>query len=138
MNSASAFCWASAPASETGVIAPARVNGVATTGWPWSAISIRPSDIGPSRRNGEFELMMVITLGARASASRSIPRMRQWTSIASSTGTRPDPRLCQVLSSSVASEPYMSRWRVGTGRSFGSSGPPPSCWTMSSEPMTRT
>ena len=52
MNSASAFCWAIAPASVAGLIAPASVNGVATTGWPCFAISIRPSDIGPSRRSG--------------------------------------------------------------------------------------
>ena len=75
MNSASAFCWASAPASETGVIAPASVNGVATTGWPWSAISMSPSDIGPSSRSGEFELMIVMTLGAASNPARSTPRI---------------------------------------------------------------
>ena len=32
------------------------------------------------------------------------------------------------MSSSVANVRYMSRWRVSTGRSVGSSGPPPSWW----------
>ena len=32
----------------------------------------------------------------------------------------------------------MSRWRVSTGRSVGSRGPPPSWWMMSSAPITRT
>ena len=63
MNSASAFCWARAPARVAGVMAPASVNGVATTAWPWLAISMSPSDIGPSRRSGVFELMIVIRLG---------------------------------------------------------------------------
>ena len=88
MNSASAFCWASAPASVAGVIAPARVNGVATTGWPQVAISMSPSDIGPSRRSGEFELTIVIRLGSRTSVSRSTPRVMHATSIASSTTVR--------------------------------------------------
>ena len=46
-------------------MAPASVNGVATTGWPWRAISIRPSPIGPSRRSGELVLMTVIRDGSR-------------------------------------------------------------------------
>ena len=69
MNSASAFCWAIAPASVAGLIAPASVNGVATTGWPCFAISINPSDIGPSRRSGLFVLMIVMRLGSSSSAS---------------------------------------------------------------------
>src|SRR5262249_6212001 len=63
-NSASAFCWAIAAASVTGVIAPARGNGVATMAWPAAAIAIRPSLIGPSRRSGEFVLMIVIRDGS--------------------------------------------------------------------------
>ena len=39
------------------------------------------------------------------------------------------------MSSSVANVRYMSRWRVATGRSVGSSGPPPSWWMTSSAPM---
>ena len=71
-------------------------------------------------------------LGSRTSASRSMPRVMHATSIASSTTVDPNARHCQVLSSVVANVRYMSRWRVSTGRSVGSSGPPPSCWTMSS------
>ena len=51
-----------------------KVNGVATTGWPQVAISIRPSDMGPSRRSGELELTIENRLGSRASWSRSICR----------------------------------------------------------------
>ena len=58
-----------------GVIAPASVNGVATTGWPHVAISMSPSDIGPSSRSGEFEFTIVIRLGSRTSVSRSTPRV---------------------------------------------------------------
>ena len=55
-----------------------------------------------------------------------------------STTVAPNPRLCHVLSSSVANVRYMSRWRVSTGRSLGSSGPPPSWWMTSRAPMSRT
>ena len=67
--------------------------------------------------------MTVISDGSRSSVSRSTPRIRQTTSSASSTGRAPKPRHCQVLSSSTAKVRYMSRWRVSTGRSVGSSGP---------------
>ena len=116
-------------------MAPASVNGVATTGWPWRAISIRPSPISASRRSGEFVLMIVISDGSRASRSRSMPRSSRAISIASSTTTAPVPRQCQVLSSSVANTRYWSRWRVATGRSVGSSGPPPSWWMTSRAPI---
>ena len=53
------------------------MNGVATTGWPWSAISISPSLIGPSSRSGEFVLMIVISDGSRAASSRDTPRTRR-------------------------------------------------------------
>ena len=45
--SASAFCWATAPASVTGAVAPANVNGVITTTWLREANSIMPCSIGP-------------------------------------------------------------------------------------------
>jgi hypothetical protein len=137
-KSASAFCWATAPASVAGVMAPARVNGVATTGWPHVAISMRPSDIGLSRRRGELVLMIVIRLGSSMSRSRSTPRAIAIISRASCTTVAPKPRQCHVLSRFVASAWYMSRWRVVTGRSVGSSGPPPSWWITSSAPITRT
>ena len=138
MKSASAFCWASAPASVAGVMAPASVNGVTTTAWPWMAISMSPSDIGPSRRSGVFELMIVIRLGRASRPSRSVPVAMQLISMASSTTTRPAPRHCHDLSSSAMRIRYISRCRVGTGRSVGSRGPPPSWWTMSRAPMSRT
>ena len=46
--SASACCWASAPASVTGDMAPASVKGVTITHWPCSAKVISPSAIGMS------------------------------------------------------------------------------------------
>ena len=72
--SASAFCWASAPASVTGAIAPASVNGVITTGWLRDAISMMPCNIGVSRRSGELELMTVKIDGSRSSVASSTPR----------------------------------------------------------------
>src|SRR4051794_23760871 len=101
-NRASAFCWAIAAASVTGVIAPASVNGVATTAWPASAIAIRPSLIGPSSRSGEFVLMIVIRLGSSRSSSMVTWRASPTISSASSTTIDPKPRQCQVLSSVVA------------------------------------
>ena len=53
--SASAFCWASAPARVIGAIAPASVNGVITTGWLREAISMMPVQhrrVEPQRRVG--------------------------------------------------------------------------------------
>ena len=81
---------------------------------------------------------IVMRLGSRSSVARSIPRVRQATSTASSTTCAPNARHCQVLSRVAANVRYMSRWRVSTGRSVGSRGPPPSWWTMSSAPITRT
>ena len=52
--SASAFCWVSAAARVTGVIAPIKVNGVTQTAWPNSAIVMSPSDIAASKRRGEL------------------------------------------------------------------------------------
>ena len=124
MNSASAFCWASAPASVTGVMAPASVNGVATTGWPHVAISMSPSDIGPSRRSGEFVFTIVISVGSRTRVSRSTPLVMLRPRWRRRRPSGPTPRQCHDLSSRVASVRYMSRWRVSTGRSVGSSGPP--------------
>jgi hypothetical protein len=103
-----------APASETGLIAPASVNGVATTGWPWRAICMRPSPIGPSRRNGEFVLMTVIAVGSPTRSSSDTPPIRLHTSSASS-GIVEAQRLPRHPGSTPGSG--MSRWRVSTGRS---------------------
>ena len=72
--SASAFCWATAPASVTGAIAPDSVNGVITIGWLRPDSSIMPCSIGASRRSGDDELMTVNTDGSRSSVSSSTPR----------------------------------------------------------------
>ena len=74
-NRISAFCWASAAASDTGAIAPISVNGVITTGWPWLAIIIRPSAIASSKRRGLFTEMMVSTPGLSAICSGVRPRV---------------------------------------------------------------
>jgi hypothetical protein len=57
--SASACCSVSAPASVTGAIAPARVNGVTTATCPAAAKSIRPMHIGMSSCRGELLLITV-------------------------------------------------------------------------------
>ena len=59
MNSASAFCCASAPAIVTGLMAPASVNGVAMVTCPARASSTSLSPMGMSRRIGELALMTV-------------------------------------------------------------------------------
>ena len=52
--SASAFCSTSAPASVTGAIAPASVNGVITMTWLRAENSRIPWHIGTSSRSGEW------------------------------------------------------------------------------------
>ena len=71
---ASAFCSARAPASVTGAIAPASVNGVTLVIWPWRAISITPIAIGPSSFSGELVLIMVKTEGSVRNCSGDTPR----------------------------------------------------------------
>ena len=71
---ASAFCCTSAPATVTGAMAPASVNGVTTTTWLADDISMMPCSIGPSYRSGEDALMMVKSDGSLSSWSRLIPR----------------------------------------------------------------
>jgi hypothetical protein len=73
-NSASAFCWQSAAASVTGVIAPISVKGVMVTGCPCSAMAISPSAIASSKSRGEFTEMIVITPGDRRISSTLMPR----------------------------------------------------------------
>ena len=73
----------------TGLMAPARVNGVIETAWPARAISIRPSDMGPSMRRGELVLIMVRMPGSRASWSRSTPRAMHAISMPSAERSRP-------------------------------------------------
>ena len=60
---ASACCCTSAPASVTGLMAPASVKGVITFTWPCSAMVMRPSPIGMSSCSGELVLMMPSSAG---------------------------------------------------------------------------
>ena len=87
--SASAFCSTSAPASVTGAIAPASVNGVMTTTWLRDDISRMPWSIGVSSRSGDDELMTVKTEGSRSSVASSMPRAIRTISMASRFRCRP-------------------------------------------------
>src|SRR6202050_144188 len=68
---ASASAWASvrAPATVTGAIAPARVNGVMMNTCPAAANSRMPLPIGMSSCSGELVLMMVDTYGRERNSS---------------------------------------------------------------------
>ena len=69
--SASAFCWATAPASVIGAIAPDNVNGVITITWLRDENSMMPCSIGRSRRSGDDELMTLNTDGSRCKVASS-------------------------------------------------------------------
>ena len=62
------------PRSVTGVIAPISVKGVTVTGWPCSAIAIRPSAMASSNRRGELIDMIVVTPGEARISSTLMPR----------------------------------------------------------------
>src|ERR1700691_6518683 len=72
---ASASAWASvrAPATVTGAIAPARVNGVMMNTCPAAAHSRMPLPIGMSSCSGELVLMMVDTYGRERNSSGVSP-----------------------------------------------------------------
>jgi hypothetical protein len=72
--SASACCCTSAPATVTGAIAPARVNGVITTAWLRDEYCRMPSSIGSSNRSGELALMMVKMDGCSSRVASSTCR----------------------------------------------------------------
>ena len=71
---ASAFCCTTAPATVTGAIAPARVNGVTTTTWLRAEYCRIPSSMGVSRRSGELLFTMVKMDGSVSSWSSLTPR----------------------------------------------------------------
>ena len=100
--SASAFCWASAPASVIGAIAPASVNGVTHVTWLRDAISMMPCDIGTSSVSGELVLTIVNTLGSRSSVGvvdrRAIAHHLDQVAVALPAEAS---RLCRTLSVSV-------------------------------------
>jgi hypothetical protein len=87
--SASAFCWVSAAAMVTGVMAPIKVKGVTATAWPCSDMAMSPSLIAWSKRRGEFTEMMVVTEGSSRISSRVLPREIATMSIPSSARSRP-------------------------------------------------
>ena len=103
-----------------GVIAPASVNGVATTGWPPVAISIRPvahRAVEPQRRVRVDDRHAA---SARAtSASRSTPRTIAATSSASSTTVRAERR--GTATSCRASSRTSGTCRGGASRPAGRS-----------------
>ena len=100
---ASACCWASAPASVTGDMAPARVKGVMTLTWPCSASVISPSAIGTSSCSGELVLMMPVNTGRSTSDSRERPSEIATIAKASLVRARPKVWGCQFLSMRVIS-----------------------------------
>jgi hypothetical protein len=57
--SASAFCWASAPARVIGAMAPASVKGVRIISCPARAKSMMPWHMGTSSWSGELALTTV-------------------------------------------------------------------------------
>ena len=58
------------PATETGPIAPIRMNGVTTTTWRASASTSSESSMRPSKRSGEFALITPKSAGLSRSTSR--------------------------------------------------------------------
>ena len=71
---ASAFCCTTAPATVTGAIAPASVNGVTTTTWLRAEYCRIPSSIGVSRRSGELQFTTVKIDGCASRSSWVTPR----------------------------------------------------------------
>ena len=69
-DSASAICWTSAAGIVTGDIAPIRMNGVSTTGWPAAEYSNCASSIRSSQRSGELQLISEIETGVCSITSR--------------------------------------------------------------------
>jgi hypothetical protein len=59
-ESASTICCTSAAGIVTGDIAPIRMNGVSTTGWPAAEYSNCASSIRSSQRSGELQLISEI------------------------------------------------------------------------------
>ena len=87
--SASAFCWATAPARVIGAIAPDSVNGVITITWLRADSSMIPCSIGVSSRSGDDELITVNSEGSRSSVSSSTCRAMRVISSTSQLRWRP-------------------------------------------------
>ena len=74
-ESASVICCTRAAGTVTGDIAPIRMKGVSTTGWPAAEYSNWASSIRSSQRNGELQLMSEMVAGVSSIASREPNRM---------------------------------------------------------------
>ena len=72
---ASTICWTSAAGIVTGDIAPIRMNGVSTTGWPAAEYSNWASSIRSSHFRGELQLISEIDAGSSSIASRDPNRI---------------------------------------------------------------
>ena len=73
--SASAICCTSAAGIVTGDIAPIRMNGVTTQGWPARVYSKSDSSIRSSQCSGELQLISEIDTGVFSIASRPPKRI---------------------------------------------------------------
>ena len=74
-DSASTICCTSAAGMVTGDIAPIRMNGVSTTGWPAAEYSNCASSIRSSHFSGELQLISEIETGVSSIASREPNRI---------------------------------------------------------------
>ena len=74
-ESASTICCTSAAGMVTGDMAPIRMNGVSTTGWPAAEYSNCASSIRSSQRSGELQLISEIVAGVSSIASREPKRI---------------------------------------------------------------
>ncbi len=116
--SASAVCCASDAATDTGPIAPIRMNGVTTTTWRASASTSRESSMMTSKRSGEFALITPNSAGDSAIASRP-PWAIAAIAMESAQPTGLNWAAANGLSVSVASEQLeveMARLDVQIGR----------------------
>ena len=109
-------------------MAPISVKGVTDTGWPCSAMVISPLAISTSKRRGEFTLMMVVTPGEAAIASRLSPRLMAIIRIPSSARPRPIEVQWYDRSDRTRLARYASRWRVLAGSSMGATTWLPMMW----------
>ncbi len=98
---ASACCCTSAPASVTGLIAPASVKGVMTFTCPCSASAISPSAMGMSSCRGELVLMMPRSAGRSIRPSGVVCKAIAAISSPSIVRAWPSVWVCQFLSSRV-------------------------------------
>ena len=114
----------SAPATVTGAMAPANVNGVMMSTCPALAKSMMPSAIGMSSCSGEFVLMTVQVTGVVRNCSGVKPCAKRSSSKLSAIWPLPRENTNGTLSDSRSWARVISRWRMCTGMSCGSTAPP--------------